>query len=298
MVIDRIAIQGYRGSFLDLAVDKLYGKKPKQLVYCKTIIDVFESLENGLSDYALTDIGNNRYGDINHVYDILVNNSVSKNHGRYYIVGEEYLNISHNLMVVKGTKLADIRTIYSQAPSIIQCFGFIHTRLRNSISVEQDDTALSAKLVSELKSKSAAAIASIEAAKLFGLEVLAKDIQDDVNNISRFVLVSMKPPLTYKGATKTSMIISTEHKAGSLAKALSLIAERNINLSYLQSIPIPNRPFEYNFFLDMDAGLNDKRVTDIKDELTALGYDSKILGSYKKAVIPKLKNPQKRIKSW
>ncbi len=297
-MIDRIAIQGYRGSFLDLALDKLYGKKPKQAVYCKTIVDVFESLENNLSDYALTDIGNNRYGDINHVYDILVNNSVSKSHKRYYLVGEVYMNISHNLMAIKGTKLSDIRTIYSQAPAIVQCFGFIHTRLRNSIAVEQEDTALSAKLVSELKSKSAAAIASLEAAKLFGLEVLAKDIQDDVNNISRFVLVSMKPPLTYRGASKTSMLISTKHRPGSLARALNLIAEKNINLSYLQSMPIPNRPFEYNFYLDMDAGLEDKRITDIKDELTGLGYDSKILGSYKKATIPKLKNPHKRIKSW
>ena len=296
--MDRVAVQGYRGSFHDLAVDKLYGKKPKETVYCKTIIDVFESLESGRSDYALVAIGNNRYGDINHVYDILVNNHISSNNERYYIVAETYINISHNLLGIKGAKIPEIRTIYSQAPAIVQCFGFIHARLRNSIAVEQDDTALSAKLVSEIKSDSAAAIASKEAADIFGLEILAENIQDDVNNISRFILISLDKPLEYKGATKTSILLSTSHRNGDLTKALMLIADEGINLSYLQSIPIPNRPFEYRFYLDIDAGLDDGKVQKIIDGFEKYNYAHEILGSYKRAALPKLKDPHKRVKSW
>src|ERR1700733_8637458 len=104
---DKIAIQGYKGSFHDLAINKMYGKRPKETVYCKTIIDVFETLESGDADYALSAIGNNRYGDVNHVYDILVNNHLSQDHGRYYIVGEVYLNVSHCLLAIKGTKISD-----------------------------------------------------------------------------------------------------------------------------------------------------------------------------------------------
>ncbi|MHB1865184.1 MAG: prephenate dehydratase [Candidatus Saccharimonadales bacterium] len=295
---DRIAIQGYKGSFHDIAVNKLYGNKPKQVVYCKTIIDVLESLENGLADYALTAIGNNRYGDVNHVYDILINNHLSQQHGRYYIVGEIYQNVSHCLLAIKNTKISDIRTIYSQAPAIVQCFGFIHARLRNAIAVEQDDTALSAKLVSELKTPTAAAIASKDAAKEFGLEIIAEDIQDDVNNISRFILISLQKPLSYKNATKTSLLLSTSHKTGDLTKALDLLYENDINLSYLQSIPIPNRPFEYRFYLDIDAGLEDQRTVSFLSSLGKLGDEYEMFGSYKKATIPKLKNPQKRVKSW
>jgi prephenate dehydratase len=297
-MIDRVAVQGYKGSFHDLAANKLYGKRDKQIIYCKTIIDVFETLENGLADYALTAIGNNRYGDINHVYDILINNHLSSTHGHYYIVGEVYLNISHCLLATPGTKISGIRTIYSQAPAIVQCFGFIHARLRNAIAVEQDDTALSAKLVSELKSNSAAAIASKETAKLFGLNILAEDIQDDVNNISRFILISLEKPKDYKNATKTSLLLSTNHHPGDLSKALDLISQSGVNLSYLQSIPIPNRPFEYRFYLDIDAGLEDPRVTGIIYGMAELGCQTETLGSFKKATLPKLKNAQKRVKSW
>lgn len=296
--MDRVAIQGYKGSFHDLAVEKMYGKRAKETVYCKTIIDVFESLESHRSDYALVAIGNNRYGDINHVYDILVNNHISSNNERYYIVGETYINISHNLLGIKGAKIPEIRTIYSQAPAIVQCFGFIHARLRNAIAVEQDDTALSAKLVSELKSDSAAAIGSKEAAKIFDLEILAENIQDDVNNISRFILISLDKPLDYKGATKTSVLLSTSHKNGDLTKALHLIAEQDINLSYLQSIPIPNRPFEYRFYLDIDAGLDEPKLQNIIEGFDKFSYQYEILGSYKRAPVPKLKDPQKRVRSW
>lgn len=297
---DKIAIQGYKGSFHDLALTKLYGKKPKEVIYCKTIIDVLESLEHGYSDYAFTAIGNNRYGDINHIYDILINNHLSGQHGRYYIVAEVYLNVVHCLLGVKGTQISDIRTIYSQAPAIVQCFNFIHARLRNAIAVEQDDTALSAKLVSELKTTSAAAIASKEAAKEFGLEVLAEDIQDDVNNISRFILISLTKPTSYSNTSKTSLLLSTgvEHKSTGLIKALDLLAENNINLSYLQSIPIPNRPFEYRFYMDIDAGLEDEKTIKFLSKLGTIGDDYEMFGSYKRAPIPKLKNAQKRVKSW
>lgn len=294
---DKIAIQGYKGSFHDIALNKLYGKKPKEVVYCKTIINVFEALENDLADYALAAIGNNHYGDVNHVNDILINNRILSSKP-YFIIGEVYINISHCLLAIKGTKISDIRTIYSQAPAIIQCFNFLHSRLNNVIVVEQDDTSLSAKLVSEIKNKTVAAIASKEAAKIFDLDVLAEDIQDDINDIYRFVLIGLNKPISYKKASRTSLLLSTHHKIGELAKALDLLAVNHINLSYLQSIPIANRPFEYRFHIIIDAGAEDKRVIKVMQEINRLGYQLDILGSYKKASLPKLANTHKRLKVW
>lgn len=297
-VTDKIAIQGYKGSFHDLAINKLYGKKSKQVIYCKTIIDVFESLEKGLANYALTAIGNNRYGDVHHVYDILINNHLPTKSGHYYIVAEFYQNINYCLLANKGASIASIRTIYSQTPAIVECYNFINTRLRNALAVEQDDTALSAQLVSQLKNKSSSAIASKEAGKLFGLDVLAEDIQDDTNNIYRYLLLSLKKPKSYKNATKTSIILAAGQQSGALTKSLDLLVGNNINISYLQSMPIPNSPFEYRFLMDIDAVIEDKRAKKFFKELNAMGYQYNILGSYKKASLPRLKKTQRRVKSW
>ena len=290
MMSKKIAIQGYRGSFHELAANKLFGKRPKELVYCKTSIDVFEALDSGIVDYALMAIGNNRYGDINHVYDVLVNNRINNDEDKYWICAEVYINIRHCLLAVEGVEVNDVHTVYSQAPAIVQCFGYLHKRLRQAIAVQQDDTALSAQLVKELNSDKAAAIASKEAGKIFGLEVIAEDIQDDVNNLGRFVLIQLGSVAVPKDGSKTSFLLNTKHRIGDLVKGLKLFADEGINISYLQSIPIPNRPFEYRFYIDIDAGAQESAVKKAIAGLNKLDYQYDIIGSYKRAELPKLRD--------
>ena len=286
----KIAIQGYPGSFHQLAARKYFGKQANDLLFCQTFVDVFNSLETGQAGRALVAIGNNRYGDIDHVYDILIENRLAKNRPKYWISGEVYINIVHCLLGLKGATTADIKEVYSQAPAIVQCFGFVHNNLAGAVAIEEDDTALSARFVSEAGDKSKAAIASEEAAKLYNLKVLAKGIEDDTNNITRFLIIEPRRVQKLKGTSKTSMLLRTSHKPGALVQALNLFSDNQINISYLQSVPIPNRPFEYRFYIDIDGGLEDKKVSKALEGLDNLGYRYDVLGSYKKAAVPKIKS--------
>jgi chorismate mutase/prephenate dehydratase len=285
-----IAIQGAKGSFHEIATKKYFKNQEVDILYCQTFLDVFKALESGRASSAFVAIGNNRYGDIDHVYDILIGNRLSSNANKYWISGEVYINIEHHLIGIKGAKVEDIKEVHSQAPAIVQCFSFIHRDLHKAIAIEEDDTALSAKYVAEWKDKTKAAIASREAAKIYGLSLIAENIQDDQNNITRFLLVEPNEDTLVEDASKTSMLLRTTHSPGALSNALSLFAENNINLSYLQSVPIANRPFEYRFYIDIDGGVENKSVDKALAGLRELGYQYDILGSYKRATVPKIKS--------
>jgi prephenate dehydratase len=283
-----IAIQGAKGSFHEIATKKYFKAQEVDILYCQTFLDVFQALETGRASSAFVAIGNNRYGDIDHVYDILIGNRLSKSATKYWISGEVYINIEHNLVGIKGAKVEDIREVHSQAPAIVQCFSFIHHDLHKAIAIEEDDTALSAKYVHEWQDKTKAAIASKEAAKVYDLHIIAKSIQDDQNNITRFLLVEPNEDTLVDNATKTSLLLRTTHTPGALSNALKLFSDNEINLSYLQSVPIANRPFEYRFYIDLDAGMENIYLYKALAGLRKLGYQYDILGSYKKAVVPKI----------
>ncbi|HEY4964285.1 MAG TPA: prephenate dehydratase domain-containing protein [Candidatus Saccharimonadales bacterium] len=284
-----IAIQGAKGSFHEIATKKFFGSGEVDILYCQTFLDVFKALESGSASSAFVAIGNNRYGDIDHVYDILIANRLSSNTTKYWISGEVYINIEHHLIGLKGARVEDIKEVHSQAPAIVQCFSFIHRDLNKAVAIEEDDTALSAKYVAEWDDKTKAAIASKEAAKIYGLSVLADNIQDDENNITRFLLVEPNEDTRIDNASKTSLLLRTSHTPGALSEALNLFTKNDINLSYLQSVPIANRPFEYRFYIDIDGGIENKAVDMALSGLRKLGYQYDILGSYKRATVPKIR---------
>ncbi len=283
-----IAIQGDRGSFHEIAAEKYFKENIKDIIYCRNFLDVFRDLDSKKTDYAVVATGNNRYGDINHVYDILLDSTLDQDSMHYQIIGEIYININQCLIGLKGTKLKDIREVHSQSPAIIQSMNYIKTNLQNCLLVNEDDTALSCKKVKELKDKSKVAIASKEAAELYDLEILAENIQDDINNLTRFIVIKLFDKAQVQGATKTTLIVRTTHKPGSLVNSLNAFSKRNINIAFLQSFPIPNRPFEYRFYLEVESGIKDMDMIEALVELKQLKFEYVILGSYKKAFLPKV----------
>ncbi len=283
-----IAIQGDRGSFHEIAALKYFKENVKDIIYCRNFLDVFRELDSNKTEYAVVATGNNRYGDINHVYDILLDSTLNQDSRQYQIIGEIYININQCLIGLKGTKIEDIREVHSQSPAIIQSMDYIKTNLTKCLLVNEDDTALSCRKVKELNDKSKVAIASKEAAEIYGLEILAENIQDDINNLTRFIVIKLYDKTNVEGANKTTLIIRTTHQPGSLVKSLDTFSKRNINIAFLQSFPIPNRPFEYRFYLEVESGIKDMEMIEALVEINKLGFEYVILGSYKKANLPKV----------
>src|SRR3989344_4736911 len=280
-----VAIQGVRGAFHEIAANNYFDQKIK-LLYCDTFPGVFSALHDGQADAGVLAIGNSTFGDIGKVYEILVDNHLDKKSKlKYWITGEVYINVEQCLLGVPGTSLETIKEVHSQAPALGQCFNFLSNKFSKALEIEHDDTARSAQLVSEWQDISKAAIASRQAAAQYGLDVIVSGVQDHKLNVTRFVVVETVQNQR-RGTTKTSLLLKTGHQPGSLAKALVLFSDFDINLSYLQSVPIAGKPFQYRFYIDMEAGVNESRVKKALKELELTGYEVNILGSYRKANIP------------
>jgi prephenate dehydratase len=268
-MIKKVSIQGFEGSFHQVAARQFYGKQT-EVICCATFKEVIKiAADKKQSDGGVMAIENSIAGSILPNYNLLLKSNLK-------IVGEVYLQIKQNLLVNPGVTLADIKEVHSHPMAIQQCFGFLdkyHWRL-----VETEDTALSAKHIHQHKSKHIAAIASKLAADLYGLHVIAPNIHTLKNNYTRFlVLQKQDVPVPQADADKASINFYTDHSKGSLAKVLTKIADAGINLSKLQSMPIPGTDFKYSFHADMEfenAAQLDKLLKSIKnitEDLTVLG---------------------------
>ena len=197
------------------------------------------------------------------------------------------MSISQNLLTNPGVKLADIKEVHSHPMAILQCLDYLEKY--NWKLVETDDTALSAKHVQQRKSKQVAAIASKLAAQLYDLNVLTPDIHTLKNNITRFLVMSPqvgKSVLKVEGANKASIYFQTDHSKGILSKVLAKIAQGNVNLSKLQSMPIPGSNFKYGFYADLEFE-NKKQIEKTLEELKSLTNNIKIFGMYNKGKVVK-----------
>ncbi len=198
------------------------------------------------------------------------------------IIGEIYLQIRQNLLVNPGVKLEDIKEVHSHTMALQQCYGFLD-KYKWKL-VETDDTALSAKHIHQHKSKHVAAIASRLAAELYDLNIIAPNIHTLKNNYTRFLFLQREgETINIENANKASVNFHTDHSRGSLAKVLTKIAEGNINLSKLQSFPIPGSDFKYSFHADMefDSAAQFNKVIEVIRPMTAA---IKIYGVYKRGL--------------
>jgi prephenate dehydratase len=269
----RVSIQGYEGSFHQVAAQQFFGKDTA-VIPCSTFKDVIKIASNKKeSDGGVMAIENSIAGSILANYNLLQKSNLK-------IIGEIYLHIKQNLLVNPGVKLEDIREVHSHTMALQQCYDFLD-KYKWKL-VETEDTALSAKHVNQHKSKHIAAIASKLAAELFQLEVLAPGIQTMKNNYTRFLMLQRQDiAQTVADANKASVNFQTDHSRGSLAKVLTKIAEGGINLSKLQSFPIPGSDFKYSFHADMEFDTIGQ-FENVVDQIRPLTEELKIYGVYRR----------------
>jgi len=265
----RIAFQGEPGAYSEAA--GLRFSDHADLLACEAFEDVFAAVASGKATHGILPVENSIGGSIHRNYDLLLENDLP-------IVGEVTLPITHNLMALPGTALKDVRRILSHPQALAQCERFL--RGMSGVSVEATyDTAGSAKLVKEHKLTDAAAIASERAANVFGLEILRAEIQDYSDNITRFLLIS-RTGETGDHVDKTSVVFSLPNEPGSLFKALSVFALRDIDLTKIESRPIRGRPWEYLFYVDIPIGRHDLRCARALVHLAEFARSMRTLGSY------------------
>jgi prephenate dehydratase len=270
----KIAIQGIATSFHEVAA-LTYFNEPIETVECLSFHQLCESLKNGASDYAVMAIENSIAGSILPNYFLLQDY-------HFNIIGELYLPIHMNLLVLPGTKITDIKTIESHPMAIRQCSEFLHSL--NGVEIrESDDTALSAKRVKELKLKNTAAIANEFAAKKYGLTILEKRIETHKKNFTRFLVLAKRSNGKIE-SNKASLCFEVANEVGSLADALMTFKTNSINLTKIQSIPIIGRPSEYSIHIDVEWKRR-KNYDTAMQEIIRQVKNLNVLGEYKKAKI-------------
>jgi prephenate dehydratase len=271
-MIKKIAIQGFEGCFHQVAAGQFYGKETEVLC-CASFKEVVKNASDKKLCYGgIMAIENSIAGSILPNYNLLLKSNLK-------IVGEVYLQIRQNLLVNPGVKLTDIKEVHSHPMAIQQCFGYLDKY--NWKLVETEDTALSAKHIHQHKNKHVAAIASKLAADLYQLNVIAPNIHTLKNNYTRFLAVQHHTvDVDISDANKASINFFTNHSKGSLAKVLTIIAKAKINLSKLQSMPIPGSDFKYSFHADVEFDniqIFNKMLVNVKSETDGLV----VLGIYK-----------------
>ena len=273
-----ICIQGYEGSFHQVAARYFFGKNVP-VIPCDTFRELIKlSLNSKKSSGGIMAIENSIAGSILPNYNLLQKSNL-------VVVGEVYLSISQNLLVNPGVTLSDIKEVHSHPMAILQCLDFLEKN--NFKLVETDDTALSARHIHQHHSKYAAAIASKLAAELYHLNILVPDIHTMKNNVTRFLVLKRKEDvLPDVAANKASIYFQTNHSKGILAKVLTTIAEGDINLSKLQSMPIQGSNFKYGFYADLEFE-NAPQLHNVLNSISNNTNSLKIFGIYKKGKVVK-----------
>lgn len=268
----KVAFQGDRGAFSEDAAIKLFGRNVDFLP-CIRLRDVFQAVVQDEVSFGVVPIENSQAGSINETYDLLLAYPLN-------IYAEVILRISHCLMALPGEKLADIRKVYSHPQALAQCEEFL-SKLKVEI-VPGYDTAGSAKMIKENQLKECAAIASSRAADIYGLEVLAREIENNINNYTKFFAIS-KQKAKPAERSKTSLVFTARHVPGALNDILGIFATRSINLTKLESRPSKSKPWEYVFYVDFEGHRDGEVYQEAIKELQREATFVKILGSYPQA---------------
>ena len=269
----RVVFQGVEGAYSQLACDRLFTMP--NVFYCATFEAVFAAIEKGLCRYGVIPLENSTAGSVNAVYDLMMQHN-------FRIVRSVRLKIDHCLLAKPGTKLSDIKEIYSHEQAISQCGRFLQS-LPGVTVVRCENTAVAAKRVAESGRTDIAALSSRACVGLYGLESLASSVQDQGNNYTRFICIA-KDLEIYPGADRTSLMMVLPHKPGSLYKVLSRFYALGINLNKLESRPLPERDFEFMFYFDLETSVYSPQFQQLMGELPGLCEEFSYLGSYREVV--------------
>ena len=266
-----VSFQGERGAYSEEAATMFFGQSAVTSP-CRTFKEVFQSVERKSTEYGIVPAENSLEGSINQTYDLLLETPLK-------ITGEVKVRVRHCLLTLPGTRLEELRVVYSHPQALAQCAGFLQKLGLETVPAY--DTAGSAKMLIDKQLK-AAAIASERAAEIYGLLVLRKGIEDFPENFTRFFVLA-RTDASPTGKDRTSIVFATTHTPGSLHSALGELASRQINLTKIESRPIRGTPWEYNFFVDFDGHQSDRTVSEAINALRNSTAMLRILGSYPRA---------------
>ena len=264
-----VACQGVTGSYSQEACEKIF--KMPQIFFLKNFNGVFSAIESGLCQYGILPLENSTAGSVNQIYDLMMKHN-------FYIVKSVRLKIDHSLLAKKGVRRENIKEIVSHEQAIMQCDDFLKNFPHAKITV-CENTAAAAKLVAESDRNDIAALASHSCSSLYNLECLEENVQDNKNNYTRFICISKKLEI-FPGADRTSLMLVTAHKPGSLYNVLARFNALGINLVKLESRPIPERDFKYMFYFDITSEVYSEEFIRLMNQLQDLSSECTYLGSY------------------
>ena len=268
-----VACQGVEGAYSQIACEKIF--KNPFILYFKSFEGVFNAIDQGLCRYGILPIENSTAGSVKKVYDLMVEHNFS-------IVRTFRLKVDHNLLVKPGTKISDIKVIYSHEQALNQSAGFL-AGLPGVQAIPVENTAVAAEMVSRSGRGDIACLSSRSCAELYGLQCLKSSVQDTGNNHTRFICIS-KDLEIYPGSDRTSIMLVLPHKPGSLYKLLSRLYVLGINVTKLESRPIPDRDFEFMFYFDLETSVYSEEFIQLMCELQDLCEEFRYLGSYREVV--------------
>ena len=268
-----VACQGIEGAYSQIACDSIF--KSPGIMYFKSFDNVFKAVESGMCQYGILPIENSTAGSVNTIYDLMLRHNFS-------IVRSARLKVSHNLLAKYGTKLEDVKEIFSHEQAINQCAGFLATMKGVKVTVVEN-TAVAAKMVAESGDPGVAALSSRFCAEHYGLQTLKANVQDQDNNYTRFICISKKPEI-YPGADRTSLMMIISHKPGSLYNVLSKFYALGINLRKLESRPLPDREFEFMFYFDIESSVYAPEMEKLFLDLESESEEFRYLGTYNEVI--------------
>lgn len=274
-IMRKIAIQGEIGCFHDVASHRFFEGEEIELICCQTFEDVFAEMKKDANVIALVAIENTIAGSLLHNYELLRESGMQ-------IVGEHKLRISHSIMCLPEEDWKDIKEVNSHPVALMQCRDFLHRHPEMKI-VEAEDTAGSAKMISEQKLYGHAAICSKFAAPLYGMKILEEEIETNKHNFTRFLVLSdpwqAEALCDPRKSNKASIVFTLQHNEGSLSQVLSIFSFYKINLTKIQSLPIIGREWEYMFYVDVTYD-DYTRYRQSTDAIRPLTKQLKVLGEY------------------
>ena len=266
-----VACQGVEGAYSQIACEKIF--KSPMIMYFKSFESVFTAIDQGLCQYGILPIENSTAGSVKKVYDLMIQHDFS-------IVRTFRMKVDHNLLAKTGTKLEDIKVIYSHEQALNQCSEFL-SKLKGVQIIPVENTAVAAQMAS--REDGAAAVSSRSCAELYNLAILASSVQDKGNNHTRFICISKNLEI-YPGADKTSIMMVLPHRPGSLYRMMARLFTLGINVTKLESRPIPDREFEFMFYFDLETSIYSEEFVQMICELDDLCEEFKYLGSYSEVV--------------
>ena len=265
-----VACQGVEGAYSQIAAERLFSAP--NIMFFSDWEKVFSAIEAGMCRYGVIPIENSTAGSVKKVYDLMI----SRN---FRIVRTVRIKIDHNLLAKPGTRLEDIKEIFSHEQAINQCASFLSTLGPDVKITRVANTALAAKAVAESDRTDVASLSSRSCAAQYGLKVVASSVQDNGNNHTRFICITNKLEV-YPGADRTTLMLVTPHKPGALYRILSRFNSLGINLLKLESRPIPDRDFEFMFYFDLEAPVYSQKFAQLLAELERECDEFTYLGSY------------------